>query len=194
MKYEKEDIIEKLWEIPRNTLEDVVKKNLHLRVRVDFGENSWKKVKDRDLIKKLADLCYKNNLIVNDLLESKVLYRNKRDFLILKLLGRISDYKRILISAINQYGLCKNPDYEELARISDHIYQYISSMRFDNAIEYPVYPSSGLLYDIKKIAQLLSTINQKNLKTKVAYKNFLDDINVAIQKAEDDYIFDIRTR
>jgi len=71
------------------------------------------------------------------------------------------------------YGLSKSPDYEEKIRITEIIYSYISTVRFDNALEYPVYPNSSQLRRLKSIAWSLSTISQRNLKTEDSYRHFL---------------------
>ncbi len=165
MPIERKYLIKQLDKIPRRDLEIIAKKRIGLRVRDDFKNKTWKDVRDGDLVDKLAEICIQNNIYPRDLLGMKVLYKNKDVFIIQKRLGEIHYYQEILESALMKYGLSKSPDYEELNRIAEIVHTYISTVRFNNALEYPVYPNSSHLTSIKRIAKSLSTIGQRNLKS-----------------------------
>ena len=194
MSIEKSTILRKLKEIPREDLEDIAKKQLGLKARDDFKTSTWEKVKDGDLIDKLAEICVQNNIYINQLLRIKVLYRNKKNFIIQKRLGNIDYYEEILKSAVKEFGLSETPDYEELGEIALTVYKYISSVRFDNALEHPVYPNSSHLRRIERIAGYLSTIGGRNLKNEEAYKEFLEEITDAFREADLKYYGDIMSR
>ena len=124
----------------------------------------------------------------------KVLYKNKDVFIIQKHLGEIHYYQEILESALMKYGLSKSPDYEELSRIAEIVHIYISTVRFDNALGYSVYPNSSHLTNIKRIAWSLSTIGQRNLKTEESYQDFLTSITEAFKKADLYYYGEVMSR
>ncbi len=194
MPIERKYLVKELEKISRKDLEDIAKIRIGLSVRVDLKTSTWEKVKDGDLVNKLAEICIQNNIDVKDLLRMKVLYKNKDVFIIQKRLGEIHYYEEVLKSALMRYGLSKSPDYEELTRIAEIIYSYISTVRFDNALEYPVYPNSSHLRRIKSIVWSLSTVSQKNLKTEDSYRHFLTSITEAFKEADLDYYGDIMSR
>lgn len=175
-------------------MEDISKKRIGLKVRDDFKTDTWKNVKDWDLVDKLAEICIQNNIYIKDLLHMRVLYKNKDFFIIQKLLGDIHYFEEILKSALMKYGLSKSPDYEELARIAEIVHDYISTVRFDNALNYPVYPNSSHLTRMESIAKSLSTFGQRNLKTEESYRHFLASITEAFEKADLDYYGDVMSR
>ncbi|NVM03171.1 MAG: hypothetical protein HWN67_12585 [Candidatus Helarchaeota archaeon] len=194
MPIRKSTILNELKQISRKDLEDIAKKRIKIKVRDDFKASSWKKVKDLELIDKLAEICFQNNIYVKDLLHLKVLYKNKDDFLIQRKLGDIHYFEEILKSAVMKYGPSKSPDYEELARIAEIVYEYIDTVRFDNALDYPVYPNSSHLPRIISIAGSLSTIGQKNLKTEESYRNFLQSITEEFKEADMAHYGDVMSR
>jgi len=93
-----------------------------------------------------------------------------------------------------KYGLSKTPDYEELAQIAEIVHNYISTVRFDNALGYPVYPNSSHLTNINRIAKSLSTIGQRNLKTEESYRDFLTSISKAFKEADLSHFGDVMSR
>ena len=153
MPMEKKYLVKKLGKISRKDLEDIAKKRIGLRVTDDFKTNTWEKVRDWDLIDKLTEICLQNNIYIKNLFRMKVLYKNKDFFIIQKHLGEIHYFEEILKSALMKYGLSKSPDYEELNRIAEIVLNYISTVRFGNALEYPVYPNSSHLDNMIRIAK-----------------------------------------
>ncbi len=194
MPLERKYLVKQLGKKSRKDLEDIAKNRIRLSVRDDLKTSTWEKVRNGDLIDKLAEICIQNNINIKNLLRMKVLYKNKDLFLIQKRLGGIHYYEEILKSALTKYGLIKSPDYEELTRIAEIIYGYISTVRFDNALEYPVYPNSNHLRRIKRIAWSLSTVSQRNLKTVDSYRYFLTSITEAFKEADLDYYGDVMSR
>ncbi len=194
MPIERKNLVKRLEKISRKDLVDIAKNRIGLSVRYDLKTSTWEKVRDGDLVNKIAELCIQNNIYIKDLLCMQVLYKNKDVFIIQKRLGEIQYFEGILKSALMKYGLSKSPDYEELVRIAEIIYSYISTVRFDNALEYPVYPNSNHLRRIKSIAWSLSTNSQKNLKTKDSYRHFLTSITEAFKEADLDYYGDVMSR
>ena len=194
MPMEKKYLVKELEKISRKDLEKIAKTRIGLGVRNNFKTNSWGKVKDKDLIDRLADICIQNNIHVKDLLPLKVLYKNKDLFIIQRRLGEIHYFEDILKSALTKYGLSNSPDYEELTRIAEIVYNYIDTVRFDNALEYPVYPNSDHLTNIKRIAMSLSTLIQQNLKTEESYRQFLTSITESFKEADSSYYGDIMSR
>ncbi len=191
---EREKLVKRLEKISRKDLEDIAKKRIGLKVKDDFKTDTWKNVKDWDLVNKLAEICIQNDLFIKDLLDTRVLYKNKDVFIIQKRLGDIHYFEEILKSALMKYGLSKSPDYEELARIAEIVHNYISTVRFDNALEYPVYPNSSHLYRMKSIAKSLSTLVKRNLKTEESYRDFLTSITEEFKNADLDYYGDVMSR
>ncbi len=191
---ERKKLVKRLEKISRNDLEDIAKKRFGLKVKDDFKTETWKNVKDKDLIDKFIEICIQNNIYVKDLLRMRVLYKNKDNFIIQKHLGDIHYFEEILKSALMKYGLSKSPDYEELARIVEIVHDYISTVRFDNALKYPVYPNSSHLYRIKSIVKSLSTVCQRNLKTEESYRHFLASITEEFKDADLDYYGDVMSR
>ncbi|MHA2363112.1 MAG: hypothetical protein ACXAC7_04090 [Candidatus Hodarchaeales archaeon] len=191
---ERKKLIKRLEKISRKDLEDIAKKRIGLKVNDDFNTQTWKNIKNSDLVDKLAEICIQNNIYVKDLLRMRVLYKNKDCFIIQKYLGEIHYFEEILKSAFMKYGISKLPDYDELARIAEIVHNYISTVRFDNALVYPVYPNSSHLSRIISIAKSLSTLVQRNLKTEESYKHFLKSISEAFKEADSDYYFDVMSR
>lgn len=194
MPIERKYLLKQLKKISRKDLEDIAKNRIGLRVRDDLKASTWEKVKDGDLINKLTEICIHNNIYIKDLLRLKVLYKNKDVFIIQKRLGDIHYFEEILKSALIRYSHFKLSEYKELTRIAEIVYSYISTVRFDNALIYPVYPNSIHLRRIKSIAWSLSTISQINLKTESNYHQFLTSITEAFKEADLDYFGDVMSR
>ncbi len=191
---DREKLVKRLEKLSRKDLEDIAKRRIGLKVKDDFKTDTWKTVKDWDLVDKLAEICIQNNLYIKDLLQKRVLYKNKDVFIIQKRLGDIHYFEEILKSALMKYGLSKSPDYEELTQIAKIVQNYISTVRFDNVLKYPVYPNSSHLYRMKRITQSLSTVGQRNLKTEESYRHFLTSITEAFKRADLDYYGDVMSR
>jgi hypothetical protein len=194
MSIERKYLVKQLKKKTRQDLVDITKNRIGLSVRDDLKTSTWEKVRDVDLVNKLTEICIQNNIHIKDLIHIKVLYKNKDVFIIQKRLGEIHYYEEILKSALMRYGLSKSPDYKELIRIAEIVYSYISTVRFDNALEYPVYPNSNHLRRIKSIAWSLSITSQKNLKTEESYRQFLTSITEAFKEADLDYYGDVMSR
>jgi len=107
MPMERKYLVKQLEKISRKDLEDIAKKRIGLRVTDDFKTDTWKKVRDWDLIDKLAEIYIQNKIYIRDLLHMKVLYKNKDVFIIQKRLGEIHYYEEILKSkATCNRGFC----------------------------------------------------------------------------------------
>lgn len=190
---ERNELVKRLEKLSRTELEDIAKKRLGLKVRADFSTTTWKHVQDRDLIDKIADICIQNNIFLNIYfkdLHKRVLYKNQDGFIIQKRLGDIHYFEEILKSALKKYGLSETPDYEELSQIATIVYNYIRTVRFDNALKYPVYPNASHLPRIESIAKKLSTVIQK----RKSYSRFFASITKAFDRADSAYYSDVMSR
>lgn len=123
-----------------------------------------------------------------------VLYETKDGFIIEELLGRVGYYKDILEKAVFRYGLSDEPNYEEIREIGKRINDFMRTSEFDNALGYPTYPRTDYMYDIRRVAESLITVNEKQLKTKEASTKFFREILDKLEDAEMSYRWDSLTR
>ena len=122
------------------------------------------------------------------------LYKEKDDSRITKELGDVDYYKTILRYIVDQYGLSKKPDYEELQKIGKKIYDYIFTMKFRAALPSPKGPHISFWYRLVDISRSISNMSQENLNTEDSYKKFCLELLEALDEAEHDLFWEERTR
>ena len=126
--------------------------------------------------------------------KEKVLFENKDGFIIKERLGDVEYFADILYSVTSKYGLSDPPDLEKLLLITKKVLNYIMSLRFDNAIGYPVYPNTEYLSAIIKIAGKMINISTKVLKEGESYHELYSKVIEKLDKAEWIHEWDCKTR
>ena len=120
----------------------------------------------------------------------KYLIKNTDGFIVERKLGHTSYYGEVLKSAIEKYGLSKNPDYDELERIVKRIDTYMESGRFVGDLGAPIYCELGYHSDIRKIREAILNLDQKNMSKEEIRDYYVKQIKY-IDKAKEDFKYDL---
>ncbi len=109
-------------------------------------------------------------------------------------LGDVEYFSYVLFGIVRRFGLSEPPDLEELLRVSKIVLNHIMSMRFDDAIGYPVYPNSDFNSALIRIARKMIEIATKKLNEGQSYHDLYDKILEDLDKEEWRYEWDLKTR
>ena len=120
--------------------------------------------------------------------ELLLLYETKDGFQIEERLGDIDYYAKVLEEVVERYGLSETIDKTELKQIGQEINNYISTDLFRGKMGWPIMCNIDYRSDLEKIAQGISTMDEKSLNSEDSYLEFCKQIMKQIKKANsDDY-------
>jgi hypothetical protein len=115
------------------------------------------------------------------------LYTNEDGFIVERKLGQTWYYYDVLKSAIEKYALSDNPNYDELGSIVKRIDTYMSSSRYEGALDAPIYIESSYATDIYFIRADILKMNWENMvkeKIHTFFKRQIKRIDKATERQE----------
>lgn len=184
-------LAKKLSKLSKDELEEMAKKIFLLKVNADFSVNRWKKVEKEELVKKLAMICFKNKIYVEEIHTIQILYHSKDDFIIQKSCGSISYYTKLLNRIITEYGFSAQTNFHEIKVMAKILTKYLKTPYFRKFIQYPNKQSLDLLDNILEILPEMCNVDNSNQKKKEIIKNKLLYIQKQIIDAESGYFLDL---
>lgn len=113
----------------------------------------------------------------------RYIYQGKDGFKIVRKTW-IHYYSKTLRTAVNTYGLSKDPDWKTLETIGTAIFEYMARASF--RFGYPVYCEEAYHGDICKIAGVIAYMKDEKLKTDQDHIDFCKKLIEMIDEADTD--------